>query len=147
MKKSILLFVLIFSIPLLSAERSDRDEIFENHIWKQIYDEYAFNSGIIEVLKSKIEKVTSIDVYFAFWCGDSENNVPPFIRILDEIGENIQVNYYVVDRKKKGEKYYFEKLKVERVPTFIIFNDEKEVGRIIENPKKTLEEDLLDILF
>lgn len=133
---------------LIPAEKSGLDSIFENPLWKQIYEDYSFDPAIIEILRSKIQKINSIDVYFAFWCGDSENNVPPFARILNEIGDTgMVVNYYVVGRKSPGEKYYYEKLKVERVPTFIFFKDGKEVGRIIENPQKTLEEDFLEIIF
>ena len=147
MRKFILL-ILLLSIVLISAEKTGRDTIFEKPLWKHIYEEYSFDPGIIDVLKLKTDKLDSIDVYFAFWCGDSENNIPPFMRILDEIGKSgIEVNYFTVGRKKPGEKYYHEKLKVERVPTFIFFKDGKEVGRIIENPKKTLEEDFLEIIF
>jgi len=37
-------------------------------------------------------------------------------------------------------------LKIERVPTFIVYDGIKELGRIIETPAETLEEDLLMIL-
>jgi len=148
MKKLIPFLILVFVFPIISAERSGRDEIFEKHVWKQIYDEYSFDPGIIEVLKTKTDKLITVKIYFAFWCGDSENNVPPLMRILDEMGvERAQVNYFNVNRKQSGEKYYFEKLNVLRIPTFIFFKDGKEIGRIVENPKKTLEEDLLEILF
>jgi len=121
MKKYLLLFLIIV-IPLIPAEKSGREEIFENQLWKQIYGEYNPDPGTIESLKSKIAGISSIDVYFAFWCGDSENNVPPFMKILDEMGgERIGVNYFKVERKTPGEKYYYEKLKVKRVPTFIFF--------------------------
>lgn len=147
MKKFILILLLISAV-LTPAVRTDRYAIFEKPLWKQIYTEYSCDSGIIEALRSKTDKVTSIDVYFAFWCGDSENNVPPFMKILDKTGfPGIEVNYFIVDRKKPGEKFYFEKLNVERVPIFIFFKEGKEIGRIIENPKKTLEEDLLEIVF
>lgn len=148
MNKFTLLLLLLMSIVLTPAVRTDREDIFEKPLWEQIYTEYSCDSGIIEVLRSKTDKVTSIDVYFAFWCGDSENNVPPFMKVLDEIDfPGIEVNYFIADRKKPGEKFYFEKLNVERVPTFIFFKEGKEIGRIIENPKKTLEEDLLEIVF
>ncbi len=148
MKKIISLLILVFVVPLLSTEPSVRDEIFEKNVWKQIYNEYSFNPEIIELLKTKSDKLTSVNIYFAFWCGDSENNVPPFMRILDEMGiKGTKVNYFHANRKQPGDKYYFEKLNVERVPTFIIFKDGKEIGRIVENPKKTLEDDLLEILF
>ena len=136
------------AVPLIPAEKSGRAQILEKPLWKQIYTEYSPDPGIIGYLRSKIAGISSIDIYFAFWCGDSENHVPPFIKILDMIGgEGIKVHYLMVNRKKQGEKYYYEKLKVERVPTFIFFKDGIEIGRIIENPKKTLEDDLLEILF
>lgn len=148
MIRKFILLLLLFSVLLIPAEKTDRDAIFEKPLWKQIYEDYSFDPGIIEIIKTKIQKINSIDIYFAFWCGDSENNVPPFIRIVNEIGDKgTEVNYYEVGRKSPGEKYYYEKLKVERVPTFIFFKDGKEVGRIIENPKKTLEEDFLEIIF
>jgi len=143
-----IILALLLVLPLISAEKSDRAEIFNNNVWKQLHGEYRPDDGLIEVLKSKIGDVDSIEIYFAFWCGDSENNVPQFIKILDRsgVGRNL-VSYIKADRKKPGEKYYFEKVKVERVPTFIFYRDGKEVGRIIENPKKSLEEDMLEILF
>ena len=148
MNKLTLLLLLLMSVVLIPAARMDRDAVLEKPLWKQIYTEYSCDSGIIEILRSKTDRVTSIDVYFAFWCGDSENNVPPFIKVFEETGfPGIEVNYFIVDRKKPGEKFYFEKLNVERVPTFIFFKDGKEIGRIIENPKKSLEEDLLEIVF
>ncbi len=148
MNRKFIILLLLLPVLLISSERLERNLVFEKPMWKQIYEEYQFDPGIIEVLSSKISKVGSINIYFAFWCGDSENNVPPFQRILDEIGDTgIKVNYYVVQRKKPGEKYYFENLKVERIPTFVFFKDGKEIGRIIENPKVTLEEDFLEIVF
>jgi hypothetical protein len=53
-----------------------------------------------------------------------------------------------VKRKpSKKVKYFVEELKVERVPTFIFYRDGKEIGRIIENPKTSLIEDFLEIVF
>jgi len=147
MRKYTLLFLLL-SVVLISAEKSGNEEIFKHPLWKQGFNEYTFNASIVEILRAKIGKVDSIDVYFAFWCGDSVNNIPSFMRIIHEIGEkNLKINFYKVERKKSGEKYYYKKLKVKRVPTFILFKEGKEIGRIIENPKKTLEEDILEILF
>ncbi len=145
-RKLIPLLILVFVFPIISVERSGRDEIFEKHVWKQIYDEYLFDPGIIEILKAKTTSFFCKSL-FCILVRDSENNVPPFMRILDEIGvEGTQVNYFHVDRKQPGEKYYFEKLNVER-SSLLFFKDGKEIGRIVENPKKKLEEDLLEILF
>ena len=37
-------------------------------------------------------------------------------------------------------------MNIERVPTFIIYRGEKEIGRIVETPKKSLERDLWNIV-
>jgi hypothetical protein len=50
-------------------------------------------------------------------------------------------------RKKGGEKYFVLPLKIDRVPTFIFYKDKKETGRIVENPKKDLLTDFLEIVF
>ena len=51
-----------------------------------------------------------------------------------------------VDKNKKGKRDEIEGLAIELVPTIIFYKDEKEIGRIIETPKDTLEKDMLDIL-
>ncbi len=164
---SMLVFCLFVACGILShaAEKTDRDTILKEEKWQTVYDTFEVDDSMMEVLASKIGDNLVIDVYFAFWCHDSETNVPPFIKIIDQIkklnsddnsGENsddnnavaLTVNYYSVKRKaNKKIKYYVKDLKVERVPTFIFYRDGKEIGRIIENPKKSLTEDFLEIVF
>jgi ribosomal protein L30E len=71
------------------------------------------------------------------------------MKIIDVVrNPNVVVNYYNVKRKaSKDVKYYAADLKVERVPTFIFYRDGKEIGRIVENPQKSLVEDFLEIIF
>ncbi len=53
---------------------------------------------------------------------------------------------YGVDRAKEA-KYIEHKLyRVEKVPTIIVLKDNTEVGRIVENTKKSIEEDLMEII-
>ena len=57
----------------------------------------------------------------------------------------------MVNRDKKNPESDIEYLNIERVPTFIFYKtggdgSKKEIGRIIETPVRSLEEDLLDIL-
>ena len=40
----------------------------------------------------------------------------------------------------------FESLNIERVPTFIIYRNKNELGRIVEYPETSLEKDMLDIM-
>lgn len=134
-----------------AAEKIETDKILKDEEWKKVYEEFTADDSLIEALASKTGENLKIDVYLAFWCGDSKRNVPPFLKIVEKINKldkNPAVNYYTVKRKPtRKTKYFVEELKVERVPTFIFYRDEKEIGRIIENPQKSLIEDFLEIIF
>jgi len=148
MKKFILVFFLIFSFSLFSENSINREDILKKPGWKNIYENSTFDNNVIELIKEKSENFTKIDIYFGFWCGDSENNVPKFIKMLDKLSiKDLKVNYYSLGRKKTGEKYFVKPLKIERVPAFVFYKGKKETGRIIENPKKDLLTDFLDIVF
>jgi hypothetical protein len=56
------------------------------------------------------------------------------------------VNFIGVDNSKLSPVAEYDSLHIERVPTFIIYKNNIEAGRIIENPVTSLEQDILDIL-
>lgn len=117
--------------------------------WQAVYDSYQPDESFLNILQSKVGKDLTIVVYLGTWCSDSKKNVPIFIKILDSLEQGlVTVSFFDVTRKaNKDIKYYDESLKVERVPTFIFYRGDKEIGRIIENPQKTLLEDFLEIAF
>ena len=51
-----------------------------------------------------------------------------------------------VDRTKEEPKAEVEGYEIEYVPTLIFYREQKEIGRIIETPELSLEEDILAIL-
>ena len=134
-------------------EKIDKDKILAHgEEWQSIYNNFAADHGLFEAVATKAGEDLKIDVYLGLWCSDSKNNVPRFLKIITVIesinGSGPVVNYYNVERKpSKDVKYFVEELKVERVPTFIFSRDGKEIGRIIENPKKSLLEDFMEIVF
>jgi hypothetical protein len=147
--------VLFFSFLLNGAQKAkeiEMNQILETggRDWKDIYYTYKFDSSYIEVLRAKVGDDLKIDVYLGVWCSDSRNNVPKFIKIIKTIEREpgLTVKYYTVERKaSKDIKYFVDELKVERVPTFIFYRDGKEIGRIIENPRENMVEDILEIIF
>jgi len=54
---------------------------------------------------------------------------------------------FAVDRIKKAGDCDINYLKVELVPTIILYKEDLEVGRIVESPRMSLEEDMVDIIF
>ena len=149
MKKLFIIIFIFMAAVSFAAEGVNKEQILKTEGWNQRYMTYEPDSSLIDTLKSKVGNNLKIDVYLAFWCGDSKRNVPLFLKIVDQIdSESLEVKYFTVKRKPNKEtKYFVEKLKVERVPTFIFYRDGKEIGRIIENPENNMLEDFLGIVF
>jgi thioredoxin 1 len=141
-------------LPLVSTGSQTAEEITREKIlttgpdWQQKYDQYQPDPDMLEALKSKLGTGVRIDVYLGLWCPDSLNNVPQFIRIVDRLGAGVTVRYFSLPKKAdKSIRYFVENLKVDRVPTFLFYRGDKEIGRIVENPKIGMIEDFMDIVF
>ncbi len=132
-----------------TAEEIGKDLILGTGLdWRDKYDRYDPAADMVDALKQKLGAGIKIDVYLGLWCPDSRNNVPPFIKILDSAGSAASVRYFSLPRKANKETQYFvSELKIDRVPTFIVYMEGKEIGRIVENPKVGMIEDLMEILF
>ena len=73
--------------------------------------------------------------------------MPHFYKVLNEAGYNDKrVKVIAVNKRKEAILVDINDLNIERVPTMIIYKDDKEVGRIIESPKKSHEQDLWKII-
>lgn len=144
-------FILLFPLlcmPDVPTKEISRDQIFSAEPeWKEKYDAFQPQPESIQKLKPLLGNDLRIDVYLGLWCPDSRNNVPRFMKILDQLDIPVLIHYFSVQRKPgKNIVYYFEKAKVERVPTFIFFRGDQEIGRIVESPEKGLAEDMIAIL-
>lgn len=165
MKKTILFFLFAVSLiysqqnKLVTDERSGKPMLIgicdrtalqdSNFAWwyESEYNNYEFNSSAIDSIKSKLDEI-SILIVIGSWCSDSRREVPRFFRILDELKfdfEKVTLNF--VDRKKESPEGNLPELEIKFVPTFIIYKNEKEIGRIIETPQITLETDFKNILY
>lgn len=81
------------------------------------------------------------------WCGDSKREMPRMFKIFDSAGiSDADITLYGVDRTKRSDDGMTEKYAIRRVPTFIVLRDGREIGRIVESPAASLEEDLAEIL-
>jgi len=143
--------LLFSSIPARAqaSEEITQDKILAHSpAWQEKYDKYEPAADMLDALRQKMGPGLEIDVYLGLWCPDSRNNVPLFIKIMDRLGSGTPVRYFDLPRKPSRDvKYYVEEFDVRRVPTFIFRRDSKEFGRIVENPKTGMLEDMLDIFF
>jgi hypothetical protein len=111
------------------------------------YDDYPVNKEALDSLSEIGKDGLSIKIVMGTWCPDSRREVPRFMKVLD--AWNFPAGYLTfigVDNGKLSPIGGFEELEIHRVPTFIIYKNNIEAGRIIENPETSLEQDMVKIL-
>lgn len=120
--------------------------ITELEEFSKYYQSYQVDTETVAPLKS-ISVLTEIVVIIGIWCPDCHRETPRFIRVMEEIDNpNIDVTYILVDRNKKDEEGLAAQYEFSRIPTFIVMQNGQEVGRIVERPIRSLEQDLIEIL-
>jgi thiol-disulfide isomerase/thioredoxin len=111
------------------------------------YDEYHFNTEAVNKLTDIKKDDLTIKIVMGTWCPDSRREVPRFIRVLDACKFSLtKVQLIGVDNVKQSPIAEYSSLNIQRVPTFIFYKNNIEVGRIIENPVTSLEQDMVNIL-
>jgi hypothetical protein len=108
---------------------------------------YLINRRLMDTISGNL-KGYEIKVVLGTWCSDSRAQVPRFIGIMDYIEfDYANIEFICVDQNKSAGNISTSDLEIIKVPTFIFYKEGEEQGRIIETPTKTLEEDILKILF
>ena len=111
------------------------------------YNNYDLNRSALDSIEEKLSGI-KIKIVFGTWCSDSRREVPRFMKMLDTLNFNPDsLKMICVNRQKKAEGTEVGDLNILFVPSFIIYKNDEELGRIIEEPDKTLEEDLKAILY
>jgi hypothetical protein len=169
--KYFLLLILLLSINILSQ---DKNKIIKNensepmligYCTREVFSDSAFawwfnpeyesykpDSSAIEMLKEKINdarfaKQVDITLVIGSWCDDSRIYVPRLYKILDEINYlTEEITLIAVNESKKTEGDEIEGLAIDLVPTIIFYRNNSELGRIVESPQHSIEEDMLNIL-
>ncbi|MEI6577117.1 MAG: thioredoxin family protein [Bacteroidota bacterium] len=168
MRKNSLVFCLLFLLPIfIFAQKTNRHVIDPkkqkdmllgkcnrhgletepfNEWFQKEYSDYKPDAQILDQLKNQMKGVKII-LIMGTWCSDSRREVPRFYKILDYLKvKSKKMKVICVDRDKKAGDLSLEKLKFTLIPTFVIYKNDKELGRIIESPLESLEKDLLKII-
>lgn len=107
---------------------------------------YTPEDEALNALKGKLNDIDFV-IILGTWCGDSKEQVPRFIKLLDCLKYDVnKVTFICVDRTKTAGDVPVADYKIERVPTFIVMKNGAEIGRIIETPEASLEKDLAKII-
>jgi hypothetical protein len=126
-------------------DRQELEEIPYETWYDSEYNDYVPDQIVLD----KIESLQDIEILICLgtWCSDSRREVPRFLKILDALNVSTkQYDLVGLDRKKSAPDFEARQWNIEFVPTFIVLKNGLEIGRIIETPELTLEEDLVKIL-
>jgi thiol-disulfide isomerase/thioredoxin len=150
-------FALACSVLVASTPQTDTDEVLEGRIsQKDLSTRYSWfddtkqnyvpDDSVVKALMPYARQLHFV-VVMGTWCGDSRKHVPAFFTLMDALQiRDGHIDLIGVDRDKNSSKVDVAPLRIEYVPTFIVFYKGKEVGRIVETPKVSLEKDLLQML-
>lgn len=126
--------------------RVSRDQLKKSPFsawYNEGYSSYKVDKKSLKGIERKLKGV-SVEVYAATWCGDTQRELPRFAKIMDSVDKSFSV--IAVNREKKTPLGLEKGKNIQRVPTFIFYENGKEIGRIIEIPKKSLEKDMMEIV-
>lgn len=169
MKK--LLTFAITAIVTISALKAQEIQFYnteegDKHIWGEFPIDYlkedtTYSSWYNESYKAFILEKNDYDwiknleddkveVYLGTWCGDSQEWVPQFLKLWDEMDLNRDQLKFIAlygsgDDYKQGPNGEEEGLNIHRVPTFIFKENGKEYARIVESPSTDLLTDVAQI--
>ncbi len=131
---------------MLVGELSKKDLYTQCPVFKENAEDYVPDQKAVAAIKG-IKDPVSIIMFLGTWCGDSQRESPKLLNMLDAAkNSKISLTMYGVDTKKDEGGGLAKKYSIERVPTIIFLKGGKELGRIVENPKDTIEADSLAIL-
>jgi hypothetical protein len=145
------LFILLFTLLVFGNTELvgplSREDILDNHPdWEGIIASYVPDPVALEEFKSLSFPIT-VEVVFGVWCSDSKEHVSAYFKIIELADNPVLISLFIgIPREKESREPFIKGKNIEKVPTFIVFQDGQEKGRIIEHPQKSIEEDLLEII-
>jgi tetratricopeptide (TPR) repeat protein len=130
--------------------RSDMEKSPYDSWFVSNYQNYRIDSSLRPVLTPGLEKKI-FTIFFGSWCGDSQREVPRMLKTLQYYGvDPKQIKLVAVSNHPEAYKQSSGReekgLYIHRVPTLVVSNSKKEIGRIIESPVESLEKDLAKIV-
>jgi len=116
--------------------RSDIETDTSFKWFQQNYKLGTANAAAVESFKSKANRFQVV-VFGGTWCHDTQNLLPVFFRLADKAGiQENNISLIGVDRAKTTTGNLEKVFNVVNVPTFIVMQDGKEIGRVVEYGKE-----------
>lgn len=114
------------------------------------YEAYTVDSNTANQVKPLLKNKQFL-LFMGTWCGDSRREVPRIYKILDYCHvKPSQLQLITLSNSdtayKQSPEHEEKGLNIRRVPTLLIYDNHRELGRVVESPVTSLEKDLLAIV-
>lgn len=157
-----LIFSLLFSLIFLSAcgstptvslyQQTLNDghyvgELSESELFEK-YPKFATAYEAFEPTRVDLDaalklKDKDLVVLFGTWCHDSKREVPKMLKILERSNVALSsLKLIAVDYEKRVPQDITELHNLKFTPTFVLLDENREVGRVVERPQLSLVLDL-----
>lgn len=157
MKKRFLIsFLSLFFISIIVIGSDDdiwigltkERKLFKNLPWfKELFNSYEPQAEVVQKLKERSITNYKILAFGGTWCSDTKKLLPKFYKTTHSAGlKPKNITLYFLDKELRSPSGIEKKYQVISIPTFIMFKDGKEIGRVVEKEFTTIEEDLLRII-
>ncbi|QSX36895.1 TlpA family protein disulfide reductase [Shewanella sedimentimangrovi] len=114
--------------------------------YRSSYQDYKPDTAGLAPLQ-QVSEPTELLVIQGTWCPDCVREVPRLIRIAEQLnGTVFKLSHIGVDRDKTDPAGLAGRYDFNRIPTILVLRQGVELGRIVERPQTSLEQDLVDIL-
>ncbi|MFM2388248.1 MAG: hypothetical protein RL660_3005 [Bacteroidota bacterium] len=110
-------------------------------------DNYVPDSNRIKSLMRVLPRYHFV-VFAGTWCEDTQYLLPKFTKVMDACKvPNTAIEIYGVDRSKQALNVESQLYKIVRVPTIIIIEGPREVGRVVESlTQSNIETEILYLI-
>jgi thiol-disulfide isomerase/thioredoxin len=129
----------------LSIGKISQSELLSTHkSFLDPYDQTKISSQDI-LLINQWPNTIHVEIFFGTWCHDSQREVPRLLKLLSH-NLTITNSLIALDYQKSEPEGLAEQKMIKYTPTFILYKNNKEIGRIIERPIKSLVADMDEMI-
>ena len=116
------------------------DYIKQNPRFVAAYENSTLKKEFVDKIRAKFPAGRIVTIC-EFWCGDCRRHVPRMARVADYLPQ------WSFDILAWDKETHDRPWQVRAIPTFVVFDGDREIGRIVENPRHgSIEEDLWEIV-
>lgn len=129
-----------------TKRKTEWDKLAKNHEWfLEKSAAYTPDSNIVSQIQLKENQ--SWLIFAGTWCSDTKHLLPKFHKIALLKGWKLKdIPLHMLDMDKKSKKGYEKPYDITHIPTFILLENGKEIGRIVETVPVSMEASLLGLV-